>query len=636
MTQHESQVGRVVRGFRFEKLLGKGGMGNVYLGRHETIGSRVAIKVLHPEFVSDADMERRFLDEARAVNKVEHPGLVKINDCGLEDGVGVFLVMELLDGRTLRDRLKQDGPLPPGEVVRVVGQVVSALEAVHRKGIIHRDLKPENIMLVSDPYVPGGERVKILDFGIAKLLEDGGRIGEATQTGHVFGSPRYMSPEQCADTKSADHRTDIYAMGIIAYELVCGSPPFAAESIYELVRKHLTEEPALPTSRLHQVPEAMGCAILKALAQEPEQRYQNVAAFGAALEASLEGQPASETLQWGAAAGPGEDTGTDVNDHTPREEDEGLGSAPTMLAGESESVGVITTDPPVKLKQTEQQQAITRDGKGRGIILVDRPDAGSTDMHSSDTEMASPGVDSDSSTQQALQETLPVIGEVATEDAPPRADDEGGEAMEEPAALPWYRRAAIPAGVALAGLLGVALVLSMGGGREDLLKPGGRGAAMKSTETSNDPGPPSPAAGGAVMPARHGTAPVGTAEEKRPREVAPAATPDAGQPPAPVIRGARRKARPGKERKREGRRPAGRPAVVVKPAPRDEPKPAPEDKTRPTATTVSPSVGRPGTDLRYRKLSPRPAKPIEKDHHSGGLKKGLRYRRIKGSSSRKE
>ena len=614
MTEHESLVGKVVRGFRVEELLGQGGMGNVYLGRHETIGSKVAIKVLHPEYVSDSNMERRFLDEARAVNKVEHPGLVKISDCGQEDGVGVFLVMELLNGRTLRDKLKQDGPLPPPEVVRVVGHVASALEAVHRVGIIHRDLKPENLMLIRDPYVPNRERVKILDFGIAKLLEDGVRIGEATETGHIFGSPLYMSPEQCADTKSADHRTDIYALGVIAYELVCGSTPFVADSIYDLVRKHLTTQPPLPTSRSHQVPEAMGRVILKALAMEPEDRFQNVATFGAALEASL-GQPASETLQWGAAAGPEDGARADVVDTTEGDDEQGFGLAPTMLAKEATSVGVITTEPPVKLKQTEERKAIS----------------------GADTEMASPGVDSDSLTLHPAQDTLPVIGEVATVDVPPGAEKEGRQATEPelsqaaagpadtvhpPVALPWHRRAAIPAGLALAGLVAVTLMLSLGDRREDPVIPEGRGAKTSGT---TKPPPFSPAAGTSDV-----------------HEQVPAVAPDAAQHPTPAVKRARKKVRPGKRRAGKSRRPEKKPAGVTKPASPKKPGLAPVEKNKPNTAAAPSPAKRPGTDFRYRKLSPRSVKKEthtkgnKKGPNTGGLKKDLRYRRIKGGSDRKK
>ena len=635
-----------MRGFRVEEILGTGGMGNVYLGRHETIDSKVAIKVLHPEYVSDADMERRFLDEARAVNRVEHPGLVKITDCGQEEGIGVFLVMELLNGRTLRDRIKQEGPLPPLEVVRVVGQVVSALEAVHRVGIIHRDLKPENIMLIPDPYVPGGERVKILDFGIAKLLEGGGHIGEVTRTGHIFGSPMYMSPEQCADTKSVDHRTDIYALGVIAYELLCGSTPFVADSIYDLVRQHLTTRPALPTSRSHQVPEAMGQAILKALAFELEDRYPNVAAFGASLEASLERQPASETLQGGSSSERHAGDSDAETTEQESEETESLGVAPTMMAGEAQSVGAITTEPPVKLRQSEAHQAITKDSAGRKIVIMDRPeeaDSPGDGGPSADTEMATAEVDSDSPTLKPTQDTLPVIGEVSTEDVAP--GDQEDEASEEPGVpaksvgpadtvtppveVPWHRRAAIPAGLALAGLFGVVLVLSLDDTDPVRIETGGVG-----TPSEVRPKPPPPKAGSVAPPAAQRTH---AAEAKRPQEVAP----DAGRPRVTTTGRPRRKARPGKK-PRKGGQPARRPVVSAKPIPPKEPGPAPVKKIKPGTATASPKARKDETDFRFHKLPPghvkkkSPTGGSQKVHRPGGLKKDLRYRRIKGDSVKKD
>ena len=656
MTEQESLVGRVVRGFRVEEILGTGGMGNVYLGRHETIDSKVAIKVLHPEYVSDADMERRFLDEARAVNRVEHPGLVKISDCGQEDGVGVFLVMELLSGRTLRDRLRQEGPLPPPEVARVVGQVVSALEAVHRVGIIHRDLKPENIMLIPDPYVPGGERVKILDFGIAKLLERGARIGEVTRTGHIFGSPMYMSPEQCADTKSVDHRTDIYALGVIAYELVCGSTPFVADSIYDLVRKHLTTRPALPSSRSHLVPEAMGRAILKALAFELEDRYQNVAAFGAALEASLEGLPAFETIQW--AASPGHHVGGETKTAAGEPGDSGsLDVVPTMLVKEAQSASVITTEPPAKLKQAEAHRAITKDSAGRKIVIEDRSaeaDAPGDGGPPADTEMSSPEVDSGSPTLRPAQDTLPVIGEVATV-ALPHEDREAegtgdqdtlsgpagpADTVNPPLEVPWHRRAAIPVGLALAGALGVVLVVSLDDAGDPVrLKPGGVEAPSNAS-----PRPPSPKAGPVVVPpaTQRGAvappveAPAHTAQEKRPREVVP----DAGQPRATAVRRPPRKARRGRRTPRGGQ-PTGRRGGPVRPIPPGAGAP-PVKKATPSSISPSPKARKSGTDYRFHELSPGSVKKKTKleegkeVHGPGGLKKDLRYRRIKHGSGTKD
>ena len=318
-------------------------MGDVYLGRHQEIESQVAIKVLHPEHVSDPMMERRFLDEARAVNRVDHPSLVRIHDCGRDEEVGVFLVMELLRGDTLRQRLKSAGRLSPEETVRLLVQLTSALTQVHAEGVVHRDLKPENIMLVADPLVPGGERVKILDFGIAKLKE-GETSSSHTKTGAVFGTPLYMSPEQCQDAKSVDPRSDIYSLGAICYELLCGQPPYRADSVYALVRKHLTEEPIPLVERDPAIPEELDRVVLKALAVLADERYETAAAFGQALESALTSHGHMRTLAWGVKS-PG--TGREPEPLEPDSDEEHLKTVPAPGAADRPRVFTQdTTEPP--------------------------------------------------------------------------------------------------------------------------------------------------------------------------------------------------------------------------------------------------------------------------------------------------
>ena len=278
-------MGETVGNYRIVELLGEGGMGAVYLGERPEIESRVAIKVLHQKFVEDADMVRRFFDEARAVNRVRHPGLVQIHDYDRQDGVGVYLVMEYLRGRTLRDEIRELGPLPHDRAVRLLLQVASALAAVHEKGIIHRDLKPANIQLVTDPAVAGGERVKLLDFGIAKLRGDG-EPGTTTRSGLSFGTPLYMAPEQCKNTKGVDHRADIYAVGAITYEMLCGRPPYLADSMYELAKQHLTCPLVHPCELTSSVPRKLGDVVLKALATDPDRRYQTTEALAGAAQSA--------------------------------------------------------------------------------------------------------------------------------------------------------------------------------------------------------------------------------------------------------------------------------------------------------------------------------------------------------------
>jgi serine/threonine-protein kinase len=218
-----SLVGQSVGNYRIEALLGEGGMGAVYLGVHPLIGKRVAVKVLLEALAQDPSVVERFFHEARAVNDIQHPNIVDVVDFGRTRVNGsdlVYLIMEFLDGESLGARLRRG--LDPALAVRVLRQCCSALEASHRKGIIHRDLKPDNIFLVRNGV--DDAQVKILDFGIAKVANPG---GHKTRTGTVMGTPAYMSPEQCEGRGLIDARSDIYALGVVMYELLTGHVPFA-------------------------------------------------------------------------------------------------------------------------------------------------------------------------------------------------------------------------------------------------------------------------------------------------------------------------------------------------------------------------------------------------------------------------
>jgi len=231
--------------YRIVRLLGKGGMGAVYEGVHEAIERRVAIKVLHAELARRQDIATRFFNEARAVNRIDHPGLVQVSDYGqLPDGMA-YIVMEFLKGETLGQRIKRvGGRLPSGDVIRIGRQVASALAAAHDKDIVHRDLKPDNIMIVPNSDVPGGELSKVLDFGIAKVAEAQGGDSEAhTRADALLGTPRYMSPEQCRGGGHTDSKSDVYSLGVIFYELLAGAPPFAGSSHGELIVQHMMQPP---------------------------------------------------------------------------------------------------------------------------------------------------------------------------------------------------------------------------------------------------------------------------------------------------------------------------------------------------------------------------------------------------------
>ena len=256
-----AQVGEYI----VEKQIGEGGMGVIFSGVHPLIGKQVAIKVLNPAMAHNPDVVARFIQEAKSVNQIRHRNIVDIFSFGtLPDGRHYF-VMEFLDGEPLSSRLKE-GPMAEAEALSVLQQTVGALEAAHAKGIVHRDLKPDNVFLS-----PGadGPFVKVLDFGIAKLLGDTGGMTK-TSTGMPMGTPLYMSPEQAAGGK-VDHRTDLYALGIMIYEIVSGVPPFNGSSVIAVLSAQLNDPPP-PLESYAEVNPELRLLIEQLLAKEPEAR----------------------------------------------------------------------------------------------------------------------------------------------------------------------------------------------------------------------------------------------------------------------------------------------------------------------------------------------------------------------------
>jgi serine/threonine protein kinase len=263
------------------RLLGVGGMGRVYKGVHPQIGSRVAIKVLSYECAQRQDLVERFFSEARAVNLIRHESIVNVLDLStLPDG-RPYIVMEYLDGAPLANIVEKAGPLPLGSLARLMAEVLEALGAAHAKGIVHRDLKPDNI------YITPGGRPKVLDFGIAKLHQNMG-VGSATQTGSLLGTPHYMSPEQ-AMGRGVDLRTDLYAIGVILFVCATGRRPFHADSLFDLLRKHVDEPPPSPRALRPDLPPMYEQIILRALEKNPDMRWQNTLALSSALQQATHG-----------------------------------------------------------------------------------------------------------------------------------------------------------------------------------------------------------------------------------------------------------------------------------------------------------------------------------------------------------
>lgn len=282
-------AGLVVDGrFRIDAHLATGGMGEVYRAEHVHLKRPIALKLLRRSLSDDPEMWGRFEREAQLVSKLENPHIVRVFDFGRTNDGQLFLAMEFVEGETLEDRLKK-GPLAPADAVEILAQVLDGLNEAHGLGVVHRDLKPPNIML--GRRREGGERAKILDFGIARLGDAPSQAENTklTQLGMVVGTPAYLAPEQ-ALADDLDHRTDIYAMGCVAYELLTGRPPFTGPDLRKVISQHLTAAPVEPAKvrpELARLP-ALCAAVLKALAKERENRFQNVLEFREALRASLE------------------------------------------------------------------------------------------------------------------------------------------------------------------------------------------------------------------------------------------------------------------------------------------------------------------------------------------------------------
>jgi len=292
----DSRIGTVIGNHKLVDMLGTGGMGAVYLGEHIYIGTRAAIKILHEQHAAESDAVTRLLQEARAAAAIGHGNIVAVSDFGeTHDGLA-YIVMEYVEGRPLDALLEESAPLPLFRAINIVNQIGSALGAAHQKGIVHRDLKPENVMLVEcqgrRQVVRHGEvametsfdYVKLLDFGVAKMLEPD--LSRRTMSGMVIGTPQYMAPETARANKDVDHRIDVYALGVMFYEMLTARLPFDASTPMDMMIAHCSSHvpPVRERNPRAEVTPAAEALIQRALAKDPRDRQQDMPELLAELQ----------------------------------------------------------------------------------------------------------------------------------------------------------------------------------------------------------------------------------------------------------------------------------------------------------------------------------------------------------------
>jgi serine/threonine-protein kinase len=360
-------TGLIAGKYQITRLLGRGGMGSVWEGRHATLGTRVAIKLIDSEFLESPEARQRFENEARAAASIESRFAVTIFDYGVSDDGHPYIVMEFLQGESLDRRIERQGRLSLEETCKFVGQTARALQKAHAVGVVHRDLKPDNIYIVN---ADDEEIAKLLDFGIAKFRApttdaDSRAAHSATKTGTVIGTPFYMSPEQARGLRSVDYRTDLWSLGVIAYTCVTGALPFEGESTGDLLVKICTAVMPVPTRIAPWLPATFDLWFARALQRDPEARFQSAQELSDALIAVTSGYPlpfAMPRTERGAATPPTVSFPQAGYEHAVS----AVGPSQGGFAGQH---GFAGTDAGLAMSRSESRKRSTRVIVGAGVAV---------------------------------------------------------------------------------------------------------------------------------------------------------------------------------------------------------------------------------------------------------------------------
>jgi serine/threonine protein kinase len=298
-----AMIGEVLGNYRVTARLGSGGMGEVFLAEHQRIARRAAIKVLNRDLTRNPQLLARFFDEARATSLVKSAGIVEIYDCDVDAAGRAYIVMEHLQGETLASRLRRHARLDWPQAVEIARQIALALGAAHDKGIVHRDLKPENIFLVGKPGELSVVAVKVLDFGIAKLLYGDPARPYQTAPGALVGTPEYMSPEQCCGIGPVDHRADIYALGCVMHRMIRGHAPFDMKRVREVISAHMFQIAPPLDQTAHLAPRWLSSLVARMLAKRPIDRPTSMAEVARELDHRRALMRRASALLWPSMGG---------------------------------------------------------------------------------------------------------------------------------------------------------------------------------------------------------------------------------------------------------------------------------------------------------------------------------------------